>query len=252
MAAEGTFFIKWNTARALPEMFTAEAKGLEIISSTGCFRVPKVVAVHEGTLFSCIIMEIINSGPRSADYWSKLAENMACMHQVTQPYYGLDHDNYIGSLPQYNTYKKEWLEFFVELRLEPQLKIAYDAGRLDQADQEKFDRFKQLLPGLLCIEKPALTHGDLWSGNLMIGEEGAPALIDPAVAYVHREMEIAFTRLFGGFDQEFYEVYQDIFPMEKGYMERFEIYNLYPLMVHLNLFGGGYYRQVMQSVSNFL
>lgn len=250
--AKGEVFVKWNTSKAFPLMFTAEAKGLKLLAEPQCIQIPQVLDVYEGEKYSCIIMEQINSGARAKDYWSDLAHSLACLHGQTREQYGLDHDNYIGSLPQHNNNTDGWLDFFINNRLMPQVESALESGKLSKKDFEKYKLFERKISELLPEEQPALVHGDLWSGNLMIGPKGNPVLIDPAVAYVHREMEMAFTRLFGGFDREFYEVYQQVFPMQPGYEERFNIYNVYPLLVHVNLFGGSYYQQVMSIISRFI
>lgn len=244
-----TLFLKWNSASQFPGMFPAEEKGLRLLASPDCITVPKAVDVYEGKQHAGILMEVIQPSPRSKDYWENLAKGLACLHQVTREQFGLDHSNYIGSLPQFNHNYESWIDFFINCRLRPQLKMALDAGKVSHSDLRKFDALEKKLPELLPEEAPALIHGDLWSGNLMTDSHGNPALIDPAVAFSHREMELAFTELFGGFDQQFYEAYQEIFPMEKGYRSRFGIYNIYPLLVHVNLFGGGYYQQVMHILS---
>ncbi|MBL6446311.1 fructosamine kinase family protein [Fulvivirga sp. 29W222] len=250
-AGKGTFFMKWNDSKSFPRMFTVESKGLSLLAETQCLQIPEVVEVYEGAHHSCIVMEYIESGPRTKTYWTDLARGLACLHKTSANQYGLKHNNYIGSLQQYNNHEDHWIDFFINNRLQPQVKLAMDHGRLNRSDLKKVSRFEKVIAGILNEEKPALVHGDLWSGNLMIGPLGNPVLIDPAVAYVHRETELAFTQLFGGFDREFYDAYQSIFPMESGYQERFDIYNVYPLLVHVNLFGGGYYQQAMSVVSRF-
>lgn len=244
-------FLKWNLANRFPKMFTKESEGLKILQAPGCIKIPDVMEVYEGETHSCIILEFIDAGPRSKNYWSELAHAMSCLHRQKRDEYGLDHDNYIGSLSQNNQNELCWKDFFVNSRLQPQLQMAYDSGKMNKADLDLFKILERKLPQLIREESPALTHGDLWSGNLMIGSHGEPVLVDPAVAYTHREMEMAFTTLFGGFDKTFYQTYQEIYPMDPGYEQRFDIYNLYPLLVHVNLFGGGYYNQVKQILHKY-
>ncbi|ELR69028.1 Ribulosamine/erythrulosamine 3-kinase [Fulvivirga imtechensis AK7] len=248
---KGELFLKWNSARRFPDMFTTEAKGLSELRKPNCITVPRVTDVLEGEVYSAILMEIISSGRRVAKYWENLAESIACLHKVTQEQFGLDHNNYIGSLPQNNSLQQSWVDFFIKNRLRPQLKMALDSGKMSSSDIRSFDELELKLPELLAGGAPSLIHGDLWSGNLMTDQYGAPAIVDPAVSFSHREIEMAFTQLFGGFDNSFYEAYQEIFPMEAGYQERFDIYNIYPLLVHVNLFGGGYYHQVMHLLKRF-
>jgi fructosamine-3-kinase len=170
----------------------------------------------------------------------------------TYHYFGLDHDNYIGSLPQYNSPRPAWVRFFIEQRIEIQLKTAIDNGRAEPSIVPVFERLYKLLPSIMPEEKPALLHGDLWINNLIENERGEPCLVDPAVYYGSREAEIAYTYLFGGFERGFFDVYDATYPLQPGFGERIDLYNLYPLLVHVNLFGGGYLQQVKEIVRRFV
>jgi len=174
---------------------------------------------------------------------------LATLHKTTQEDYGLDNNNYMGSLEQVNHKKKSLIDFFIECRLIPQIEMA--GNKLSKSDHEMFEALYKRLPSILIDEQPALVHGDLWSGNFMIGNKGQPVLIDPAVAYSSREVDIAMSRLFGGFDSVFYSSYEETYPTAPGLEERIDIYNLYPLLVHVNLFGGGYYQQVKNILNRF-
>ena len=248
----GHFFIKWNLKNAFPGMFEAEFKGLELLLKSETVRIPKPLFTEEAYTYSFLLTEYITSGPRSGNYWEQLGQQLATMHQHTTNHFGLDHNNYIGSLPQVNNFANNWIDFFINQRLEVQLKRALDSGKLTQAIRNAFYRLFISLPSILPENEPAaLIHGDLWSGNLMTGPGGEPVIIDPAVYYGNREIEIAFTTLFGGFDTVFYTAYEQTRPLAPGFFERQEIYNLYPLLVHVNLFGGGYISQVERIVSRF-
>lgn len=242
----GSYFIKWNNANRFPNMFKAEAIGLELLYSKKCISIPNVILVDEVDGLQFICMEFIRSAPPVKKYWSILGERLAILHKNSSEQFGLDHDNYIGSLAQNNTFRKSWIDFFIEQRLEVQLLLGEKNKLVDASMRKKFDALHKRLNELLPEEKPALLHGDLWSGNLHTNQKGEPCLIDPAVYYGHREAELAFTKLFGGFDLEFYEAYNDELPIEPEFDQRIEIYNLYPLLVHANLFGAGYIRQVRQ------
>ncbi|MFZ1692867.1 MAG: fructosamine kinase family protein, partial [Flavobacteriales bacterium] len=161
-------------------------------------------------------------------------------------------DNYIGSLKQVNTPAADWPSFFIHQRLEPQLRMARDAKRVEAGMAFRFERLFAKLDQLITVEPPALLHGDLWSGNFICDANAQPVLIDPAVYYGHREMDIAMTKLFGGFDSGFYAAYNDAWPMERGWEERMDLCNLYPLLVHVNLFGGGYAAQVEAALRRFV
>lgn len=248
---QGNFFIKWNDSFRYPEMFKKEAKGLQLLSKASSVRVPDVLYVSEVGHFQFILLELITSAPRKKNYWDLLGKHVALLHQHSSEMFGLDHDNYIGSLSQYNSQNTSWVDFFIHQRLEIQLSLAERHHRINTALRKRFELLYKKLSNLFPDEKPALLHGDLWSGNVLINSSGEPALIDPAVYYGNREAELAYTQLFGGFDQQFYHAYQDVFPLETGFDERSDVYNLYPLMVHVNLFGGAYRQQVERILSRY-
>ena len=237
-------FLKWNYDARFPGMFEAEARGLDLLSATGAIGIPRVVGTARREPYQFILMEFIDSRPRAANYWDLLGQRLALLHRNTNESFGLDHDNYIGSLPQLNTPGDSWTEFFIAERLQVQLKAGVDARRIDPSIVKRFERLYSRLPEILSAEPPSLLHGDLWSGNLIVNEKGEPCLIDPAIYYGHREVDLAMTKLFGGFDERFYEAYQEDFGTAPGLRKRLDIYNLYPLLVHVNLFGQGYLNQV--------
>ena len=244
----GPFFLKYNNAKAYPGMFEAEAKGLGILAEADAVNVPKPIFAGNVNNETFILTEWIESGKRQKDFWEKFGESLAKLHGHHQVQFGLDHNNYIGSQPQYNDWRGDWPEFFIEMRLEKQIEIARNHGKISSRHITKFNRLYKKLNEIFPKEKPSLIHGDLWSGNFLTGADGYSAIVDPAVYYGHREIELSFTKLFGGFDREFYQSYEAHFPLEKGFEKREDIYNLYPLMVHVNLFGGGY----LASVENIL
>jgi protein-ribulosamine 3-kinase len=244
ITTSGSYFIKWNDARRYPNMFQTEMCGLHLLASARCIHVPEVVGVYTDGEVQLIIMEFIRSSNRQKYFWKLLGERLAAIHNNSSTQFGLDHDNYIGSLHQRNSRKVKWTDFFIEERLEVQLSHAEKSNNVDATTRRQFEALYKKLPELLPVEKPALLHGDLWGGNLMTDQKGEPALIDPAVYYGHREAELAFTTLFGGFENAFYEAYQASFPLVADFDSRLDLYNLYPLLVHVNLFGGGYLNQV--------
>ncbi|MBT1701110.1 fructosamine kinase family protein [Fulvivirgaceae bacterium PWU4] len=241
----GDLFLKWNDAAKFPGMFIAEAKGLKLLRNAGDIYIPEVITEGVAGSLQFLVLEFVEEHPQAGTYWTDLGQQLANLHKHTAPTYGLDHANYIGSLPQQNTRTEKWTDFFITQRLEAQVKLALDRGKINVDTVMLFSILYNKLGDLLPEEKPCLLHGDLWSGNLITNDKGRPCLIDPAVYYGHREAEIAFTTLFGGFSDEFYNSYHEAFALAPGYAERFDIYNLYPLMVHVNLFGGGYVSQVV-------
>ena len=242
--SRGDFFLKWNDAKKYHGMFQAEAKGLKLLGNTNTIRIPVVTTVGEKGEQQFILMEHIKNQPRSKNYWEVLGKELASLHQSSDSSFGLDHDNYMGSLPQLNAQKNSWIEFFIVQRLEVQLKIATDSRAIENSLAKKFNALYKKLPSILHEEKPSLVHGDLWNGNLITDEKGNPCLIDPAAYYGHREIDLAMTQLFGGFNDAFYQSYQNAHPTLPGLQERLDIYNLYPLLVHVNLFGQSYLSQV--------
>jgi len=243
----GDLFIKWNQAKKYPGMFESEAQGLQLLRSAGEIHIPEVIAHDEIHDTAFLILEFVEPGRTVAGFWEDFGRSLANLHKHTNELFGLDHDNYIGSLPQSNKQHDNWIDFFIGERLEPQIRRAGISGDLSK----KFNGLFNVLDEIFPHEPPALLHGDLWSGNYMTAPNGKASIIDPSVYYGHREMDIAMSRLFGGFAQQFYDAYNAEHSLENGWENRLDICNLYPLMVHVNLFGGGYLGQVQSILRKF-
>lgn len=245
-------FLKWNTT-ADPDMFVKEEKGLNLLASADTdLRIPEVFGTGttpDGTGF--FIQEFVHEGKSQSGSPEQFGRALAALHQHREKQFGLDHDNYIGRLPQSNRRHDHWIDFFVEERIEPQLQMAADAGKLGSGAVTRFTSLYQQLPDIFPDEPPGLLHGDLWGGNYFYDRKGRATIYDPAVYYGHREIELAFTHLFGGFSNAFYASYEETYPLEPGFPGRKDIYNLYPLLVHTNLFGGSYARRVEAIVKRF-
>ncbi len=247
----GPFFLKVNPADRYPSLFEAEADALCRLAATGAVRVPDVIAFGEEDDLSYLLLEHIRTEPRSRAFWVALGTSVAALHRNGSNTFGLERSNYIGTLQQTNTPCPTWSEFFVTQRLEPQVRMALDNKRLGSGNALRFEKLFSKMHRLFPVEAPSLLHGDLWSGNVLCGADQQPVLIDPAVYHGHREMDLAMTHLFGGFDDAFLDAYHTAMPLHAGWKERIDLCNLYPLLVHANLFGGGYIGQVTDILRRF-
>lgn len=248
--ARGPFFLKYNAAGQAAN-FAAEARGLALLATAGALPVPQVLDRGVVPGYAWLLMEYVPTGRPGPAYWSQLGEGLARLHGHTQAAFGLDHDNYIGALPQANTPETDWVRFFSQHRIAPMLRQAVEGGYLGQAEVRAWERLQAQLTAIFPSEPPALLHGDLWGGNLLCHASGQPVLIDPAVYYGHREMELAFMTLFDRQPPAFYAAYEAIRPLAPGFRDRIDLYNLYPLLVHVNLFGSSYAGSVRQILRPF-
>ena len=246
------FFLKVNDAVRFPGMFALEAEALRRIRATNSIAVPGII--FQGVLGDqqCLLLEWIEQGRGSLKSQQKLGQGLAKLHQHSGQYFGLDHDNYIGSLSQQNAKSFTSSNFFINSRLKPQLQLAENNQLISKSFLDKFEILFDRLGNLIPEEPPALIHGDLWAGNYVVNIEHQAFLIDPAISYSHREADIAMTKLFGGFDSAFYEAYQNEYPLNEGWRGRIDLWNLYPLLVHLNLFGLSYLSQVERFLNRYL
>lgn len=251
VTTSGRYFLKYNLASEYPDMFEKEALGLNLLASADSFRIPEVVFHSTAGEHAFLLLEMIESVSRQPDFWTDFGSSLAALHGHSAGMFGLDYDNYMGSLRQSNRFHSNWYDFFIVERLEPQLKLARDEGQISTSTIKSFENLYRKLPSLVPEEKPAMIHGDLWNGNFMVSEKGKACLIDPAAYYGHRESDIAMTKLFGGFPEEFYSAYNSAWPLEKGWQQRVDILNLYPLLIHVNLFGGSYLWDVQNIIRHF-
>ena len=247
---KGKYFLKWNKDQA--DMFEKESLGLKLLTKTAKVNIPEIYQSGELQGNGYLLMGYIEPGKMDGVFWEQLGDGLAELHKVSYDQFGLDHDNYIGRLYQENTFHADWVDFFINCRLTPQIKLARNEGLISPATVMKFDALYLQLNNLIPTENPALLHGDLWSGNVHCDEEKRPYLIDPAVYYGHRESEMAFTQLFGGFDESFYSSYENAYPMIPGFDLRVDLFNLYPLLIHLNLFGSSYLSSIVNTLKRFV
>lgn len=249
------FFLKWAQDPE-SDVFAAEADGLRALRESTDLTVPAVVAHSDAEeIPAWLLLEYVPPGSPAPDYAERLGEALAEFHEAREGPCGWHRSNYIGSLPQANTTTDDWPAFWWSERLEPQLALARARGRLATLDRD-WDVLASRLPTLLAgavEDGRAILHGDLWSGNVYPGPDGAPVLVDPAVYRGHREVDLAMTELFGGFPEGFYAAYNDRRPLTDGYKKfRRPVYQLYPLLVHLNLFGGAYLNGVKAALRSAL
>jgi fructosamine-3-kinase len=233
------FFLKQDPGQ-YPDIFLREAEGLEVLRVSGGPVIPEVHLAGENYL----LLSDLQPAPRLADFWSIYGRQLAQVHQQRNTRFGFAHRNYIGSNPQENTWMEDGHDFFREQRLMKQIHWAEQSSLLERDDIRKLDNLLRRLPDLIPVQPATLIHGDLWSGNLITDPEGNPALIDPAVYYGWAEADLAMADLFGSYPDEFYGAYREVHPLQAGYRSRYPIYNLYHLLNHLNIFGGGYLPQI--------
>lgn len=247
------FFVKWGavetTQDAPPGMLASEADALQALAAARNVRVPEVIAVEDGAhgAPSWLLLEWLEPGSARPGTWRELGAALADLHRNLADTFGWHGDNFIGPLHQTNTSAASWPEFWRIRRLEPQLRSAVDAGYLAD-EQARFERLFATMDDLLAgVSDASLLHGDLWNGNVHVMHDGTPALVDPSVYHGHREVDLAMSELFGGFGREFYQAYQEAWPVEAAYQDgRRAVYQLYYLLVHVNLFGGSYVASVRE------
>jgi fructosamine-3-kinase len=255
-----SYFVKLNQASQI-SMFEAEAAGLDEMVASQTIRVPKPICWGTANTSAYLVQEWLDFGRTAGSAWAEMGRQLAAMHQWMPPpsspsqsasrgAFGWHRNNTIGSTPQVNSWTEDWTEFWVKHRIGYQLQLAHRrGGHFPQADR-LLDSIPQLLAG--HYPQPSLVHGDLWSGNAATTKVGEPVIFDPATYYGDREVDLAMTELFGGFPSEFYRGYNKVYPLDSGYQRRKVLYNLYHILNHFNLFGGGYDSQANRMIGQLL
>ncbi len=246
-------FLKYNS-HPPKDFFPAEAKGLKLLrQAQGGPRIPKPLGWEDAPNPHFFLLEYIEESSPGNGFHSRFAETLANLHRMTQEHHGLDHDNYIGSTVQINTPEPDPIVFFRDHRLRFQQELARKTGKLPTSLDKRLDLLCDSLEKLMDTtgEKPALLHGDLWSGNYFATQDQTPCIFDPAVYFGLRESDLAMTELFGRLPEAFYRAYHEAFPLNPGYEERRDLYNLYHMLNHLNLFGSSYLASVESIVNQF-
>lgn len=240
-SGDRAYFVKLNSASGL-SMFEAEALGLEQMWETHTIRVPKPICTGVSGSSAYIVLEWLDLGGGGSQVAAQMGRQLARLHRESVgSKFGWDRDNTIGSTPQVNPWTDDWVEFWAVRRIGYQLDLARRKG----GSFPLGDRLVEAIPDLLAGHdpQPSLVHGDLWGGNASATADGEPVIFDPATYYGDREVDVAMTELFGGFSGAFYQGYNEVWPLDAGYAERKTLYNLYHIINHFNLFGGGYASQ---------
>ncbi|WP_019500325.1 fructosamine kinase family protein [Pseudanabaena sp. PCC 6802] len=239
------YFVKVNTASKVA-MFEAEAIALRQMYTTQTIRVPQPICWGAAERSAYIVMEWLELG--GAGNWELMGQNLAALHRITSPDgFGWQQANTIGSTPQINTWTRNWVEFLTQHRLGYQLQLARKRGfNSSVPDRDLFDAIPHLFQDYQPL--PSMVHGDLWGGNAAFSRDREPVIFDPALYFGDREVDIAMTELFGGFPAQFYQAYDRAFPLDSGYKRRKTVYNLYHILNHFNLFGGGYGHQANRAI----
>ncbi len=253
----GIFFLKWNWQAPL-HLYSAEANALKLFNATSneYLIFPKPFFSAEVDLMNhCPAFILTNwiESKYTVGEEEKLGRGLACFHRNTSEYFGFNEVTFCGASPQENKAQNDWLTFFIRNRLAFQVELIKQKRIWEVHDDQLFERFLTKLPSLIPSDGviPSLVHGDLWSGNILYSPQG-PALVDPAPAYCHREYELGIMLLFGGFSKRVFDAYSESWPLEPGWKERANLYQLYHLLNHYNLFGGGYKLQAMQIIRKYL
>lgn len=244
--------VKLNDSQRFPAMFEREAAGLQALRQAKALAVPEVLCAGEFEQKAFLVLEYVPSGQANKDFWEHFGRQLAAIHQQKAAHFGGLPTNYIGALPQYNPQLASWPEFYAQARLQPQLKMAIERKVIGPQEAYQLEQLIAKLPDILEPASPSLIHGDLWNGNFLVDKRGQAVLVDPAACYASQEMDLAMTRLFGGFDAAFYAAYEEAWPLERGHKERVSIYQLYYLLVHLNLFGRSYWSAIKNSLKSYM
>lgn len=244
----GAFVLKIKDSDSFTSFFDEEAIGLEALAATASFRVPSIISVGRFNTTVYLLLEYIISGTENDLFWEVFALQLAGLHNNSQAQFGWKSNNYIGSLPQYNRFCNTSAEFYITQRLEPQFKLAAKNGFYFKELNLCYKNISSCIPK---DEMPSLIHGDLWSGNYMVDLSKHPVLIDPAVCFASSEMDLAMMKLFGSFPTIVFEIYNSANPLLEDWQHRIKLYQLYYLLVHLNMFGASYLNSVQSIVKKY-
>jgi fructosamine-3-kinase len=249
---EHEFFCKVNSAVKFPHLFKKESHGLKLIAEQNIIKVHEVIDCFEAEGWQILLLEWIHEGERTAQFWEKFGEQLSALHQVSNEYFGWNESNYMGSVPQFNQPSDNWVDFFSRQRLQPLIDQCLSQNLLTPKHLSQFENLYKQLPNIFDQkQKPSLLHGDLWSGNFICTKNAEPVLIDTAVYFGHPSIDLGMTTLFGGFHSRFYEAYNYHSSFPSNYAEQWQVCNLYPLLIHLLLFGSSYLSQIGRILNRY-
>jgi len=251
ITTSGKYFLKVNDNPEIPLMFEREAHGLDHLRKYSSLIIPQVIKTGAFGYQQYLLLEWLEKGVPKQNTWEKFGQGLALMHKQDQQYFGHYEDNYIGSRRQINDQRNDWPSFYSERRIMPLVKALFFSKMFSSMDIKMTEKFCLKFESMFPKEPPSLLHGDLWSGNYMIHFSGSAAIFDPAIYNGHREMDIGMTKLFGGFDQQFYDAYNETYPLEKDWQKRLPLTQLYPILVHAVLFGGHYISSAKSIITSF-
>ncbi|RYZ20965.1 MAG: ketosamine-3-kinase [Chitinophagaceae bacterium] len=246
-----TLFCKANSALKFPQLLSTEAAGLNLIAEQRIIRTPAIIDQWEIADMQFLLLEWIEEEAPGNAYWERFGRALAGLHRRSAPAFGGHPDNYMGAVPQSNRSTSGWNRFFLEERLLRAGRLCHEKSLLQTSHLDALAGLEKRLPAVFGSPAPALLHGDLWSGNLLCAAGGEPVLIDPAVYYGHPAIDLGMTTLFGGFEQRFYDSYNEVAPLPPNHREQWELANLYPLLIHLYLFGRSYLGAIEETLRRY-
>lgn len=241
-------FCKVNSVKHFPLLFEKEQKGLEAIRKNSNIKVPEVYDCFIENDLQVLVLEWFDPGTRTPQFWKRFGEQLSALHSIHNDQFGWDENNYMGSVDQLNDHHSSWPAFFWKQRLQPLIEKCLRVNLLTSKNIQQFEKLNKNLPEIFPPIQPSFVHGDLWSGNFLCTLNEEPVLIDPAVYFGHSSVDLGMSTLFGGFDPLFYEAYNYVLPFPSNYQEQWDVCNLYPLLIHLYLFGSGYLSSIERTL----